>query len=167
MKNTKKKLFSLIIGVIVVLTITFPAFAQEKKIVKCKVKDKKLKSVKYYIGFIDQGIKPDDSLLVHIAVKANQVNESDLVLIARHLKERFCKETRLVVLIFDSKITADNFDTTFKAARDALRGEYVLDKEKGKEYISFIKIPNYFENTKDAIKIDLSSKVKDKITKPK
>jgi hypothetical protein len=154
-KNTKTKLFGLIINTIVVLIILVPALAQEEKVVKCKVKTKELKSVKYYVG---QVMRVENTLSIHIAVKTNQINETDLVLIARNIKERYCNETEIVVGIFDKKVTADRFDTSFKSAIDALRGEYVLDKAKGEDYISFVKIPDYYNNPKERIKIDLKAR---------
>lgn len=158
----KKKIFYLFISTMVVLIIFLPILAQEKEVIKCKVKSKELKSVKYYIGNIE---RVGETLSIRIAVKTNQINETDLVLIAKHIKERFCNETQIVTSIFDAKWTADNFNTTIKSARDALRGEYVLDKGKGEEYISFVKVQNYFENTKNSIRINLPLQSNDKLNK--
>lgn len=129
-----------------------PCLSQEKEISKCKIKSEELRSVKYYIGSLE---RIENTLSIRIAVKSNQINETDLVLIAKHIKEKFCNETQIVTSIFDDKRTAHNFDTTFKSAINALRGEYVLDREKGDEYISFVKIPDYFNNPKGRIRIDL------------
>ena len=139
---------------------------RKRKVIKCKVKNNELKSIKYYIGFTGLVDNPKETLLIHIAVKDNQINETDLVLIAKSIKEKFCNEMRLVLLIFDAKKPADFFDLTFKTDRDALRGEYVLDREKGEEYISFVKIPNYFENPNDRIKIDLTTINNSEVVKP-
>lgn len=149
------------------MTAANTAFSQEKKIVRCDVKNKELSSVKYYVGFLYNSINPKKELIINIAVESKLINASDLELIAKHLKERFCNNSRLVVLIFDNKKIADNFDTTFKSARDSLRGEYVLNKDDEEEYLSFVKIPNYFENPDNRIKIDLSAKNKNKSVKNK
>lgn len=74
-------------------TVSFSASGQQPVFVKCKVKDPTLRSVKYHIGEIyRENVKNGGpaALLVHIAVNANKINKDELVLIAKHLKEKFC-----------------------------------------------------------------------------
>jgi hypothetical protein len=128
-------------------------FSQEKNVVKCKVQDKTVKSAKYYTGVVQ---RVQETLLIQIGVEPRRVNETDLILIAKHIKERFCKESSLVVMIFDDKKTAKyGFDASFKESRDALRGEYVLNRATGKEYIYFVNTPDYYNTTAKRIRINL------------
>ena len=144
-------------AVCLLLFFSFSAFGQRANYKKCKVDDSHIKSAKYYVGGAD---RVQETLGVRISVKESNVNETDLSLVAKRLKATYCNEDELVVLIFVDKVPARRFDTTFKSSIDALRGEYVLSKSKGEEYISFVKIPDYFNNANKRIRIDLNNKTR-------
>jgi hypothetical protein len=148
-------MYRLIISIVVALLSCIHIYAQKPQVAECKIQNKEVKLAKYYTGRME---RIQETLAIQIAVKPSQVNETDLVLIARHIKERFCKESKLVVFIFDDKKTARYyFDASFKESRDALRGEYVLDKEAVKEYVSFVRGSDYYNNN-NKIRIELNSK---------
>ena len=143
------------------LSFAFTETYGQSKYEKCKVEDKELKRVKYYIGYTERSIPQNDqpsNFIVDISVKPNKINEKDLLLIARHLKQKFCKEDYLIVGIFDRKDVAENYRFNVQEARNHLRGEYFLNRITGEEYISFVLIPDYNGNPQARIKIDLSSK---------
>jgi hypothetical protein len=125
---------------------------------KCKVEDKKLESVRYYIGNVERSRVSDSkpaALLVDISVKANKINRDDLTLIANHLKQTFCKEDNLIVGIFDRKDTAKYFDANLQSARNHFRGEYILNRIIGEDYVSYTTVADYNGNYKNRIKMDL------------
>lgn len=127
-----------------------------QELVKCKVKDKSLRSVKYRKAYSERStVNGRPSILICISVKPEEVNREFLVLLAHHLNQRFCREERLVVAIFIDYKAARYFNPNFQNVRDAWRGEYFLDRRTGEEYVSFTPSLNYEENPQAHIRIDL------------
>ena len=100
--------------------------------------------------------KEGPKLLIYISVTPKQINRDDLVMIGSSLRKRFCRETNLVAMIFDNTVRAKFFNPDFNESRDALRGTYVFDQKTGEEYVSFVKIPDYFGNPSERIRVDLN-----------
>ncbi len=150
-----------IIIFVAILGISCLTVVGQENFVKCKVKEKELKSVTYDIrNILRTDAKNDEPsvLIVSIYVKPNKINKDDLILISRHLKQKFCKEENLIFSIFDNKDVAKFYDMNVQSARNHFRGEYILNRITGKEYISFVTIPDYNGNPRARIKIDLNSK---------
>ena len=127
---------------------------------KCKINDKSLRAVKYRIGSYERSrLAPEGPpvLGIGVSVKPEQINADYLVLLARNLNQRFCKEDRLVVGIYDRYEIAVRFRGEFQEALDAFRGEYFLDRTTGEEYVSFTTVPDYQRNYDSRIKIDLKA----------
>ena len=152
-------------GVVLSLALMFaycsvvPLTAKGQGPVKCKVKDKSLRSVKYRVAYSERST--DDgrpSILVFISVKPENINREYLVLLAHHLNQRFCREERLAVAIFVDYNAARYFKPEFPEVLDAMRGEYFLDRRTGEEYVGFTTIPNYNNNPQARIRIDLGAK---------
>lgn len=136
----------------------FTASGQEPT--KCKTKDKSLRAVQYRIGRFErspQSTERPSTLIVDISVKPELIDAKYMVLLAHKLNQTFCKEDRLVVGIFDKYEIAVRFRDEFQDALDAFRGEYVLDRKTGKEYVSFSLVPDYQGNPESRIKIDLTA----------
>lgn len=145
------------------LILMFQSFstASGQKPTMCKIQEKSLREVKYRIGSFQRTKTDPEGLSVlglGVSVKPEQVNADYLVLLARNLNRRFCKEDRLVVGIYDKYEIAVYFNSDFQDSLDAFRGEYVLDRTTGKEYVSFTTVPDYQKNYDSRIKIDLREK---------
>ena len=122
---------------------------------KCKLKEKRLRAVQYRFGRSERSTL--GVLGLDISVMPEQINADYLILLARHLNQLYCKEDRLVVGIFDRFETALRFNLSFQEDRDALRGEYVLNRTIGEEYVRFSTVPDYQKNYESSVKIDLTA----------
>lgn len=135
-----------------------PLMGKGQELVKCKVQDKSLRSVKYRNAYSERStVDGRPSILICISVKPEDVNREFLVLLAHHLNQRFCREERLVVAILIDYKAARYFNPNFQDVREAWRGEYFLDRRVGEEYVSFTTNLNYNDNPQARIRIDLGA----------
>lgn len=133
--------------------------AQEQKPIKCNVKDKEVRGPKYRVARTERTVSGPPLLLVYISIDPQYFNRDNMIALALQLNQDFCKEPRLVALIFSdyraAKSLVFNIERRSTYNRDyaALRGGYNLDRTTGKEYVSFSLDPN---KPHDEVKIDLS-----------
>jgi len=146
-------LFNVMCGLCIFAIGAVAAVGQQDNATKCSVKERELKHTEFYTGRLE---RIEGVLALQISISDSRVNENHLKLIAKKIKATFCKEDNIVASIFVNKATSRNFNPSFNEARDALRGEYVLKKDKHEEYISFVTIPDYFGNSKARVRIDLN-----------
>lgn len=137
-----------------------PLNAKGQEPIKCKVKDKNLRSVKYRYAYSERStVNGRPTIAINISVKPADINREFLMLLVHHLNQRFCREERLVVAIFIDYDAAKHFRPQFPEVLNAWRGEYFLDRRTGEEYVSFITTtPNYNNNPQARVKIDLGVK---------
>ena len=152
----------LIFGLMLTFTccLLTPTVSSGQKLNKCEVKDKSLRSLKYRIvnterSFLSTGLP---IIGINISVAHKDINREFLLRLAQHLNQRFCREERMVVGIFDDPKAARYFNPPVRAVLDAWRGEYFLDRRTGEEYVAFSTVPNYHDNPQARIKIELGAK---------
>lgn len=158
---TAMKKIYVYLSLVLLFASCFPiaTLAQGKEPVKCKVKDKILQDVKYRFAYSERSTRQGQPIVaLNISVKPENINHEYLVLLARYLNQRFCREERLVVAIFTDYKAAKHFRPDFPEILDAWRGEYFLDRRTGEEYVSFTTIPNYNNNPQSRIRINLGVK---------
>lgn len=128
--------------------------------IKCKIKDKSIGDVQYRIGGFERPTSDPEEppeLLLRISVKPEQINPEYLVLLARNINRRFCKEDRITVAIFDIYDVAVNFRMMDEYDLNAFRGEYVLDRTTGEEHVSYSTVRDARLFHYSSIKIDLKT----------
>jgi hypothetical protein len=121
---------------------------------------KGFRSVDYQIGKSFQTLENVPTLIVQVSVKSKAFNRSDMIELAKELKERFDDEPKLFARVFDSYSSARDFvphphSRTYDRDNKSLRGYYSLDRKSRKEYIQFSSAPG---KPRDEIEIDLTDK---------
>jgi hypothetical protein len=132
--------------------------------VKCKSKVKTERTFKYKMGLTfrsQRALYGPAVTVIQVSVEPEHINQDDLLKIAGWLKQDFCKERRLSVVILTDRRYVDVPPTAgtlwYRDWLEALRGEYFLDKDSGEEYISYSTTPNYFKSQQSRVKIDLGN----------
>lgn len=131
---------------------------QEPK--RCPVKKPDDIGFKYRIGQTERG-GGSLPVIIQISVEPRNINETDLIILAKHLNKVFCNEQKIDVAIFDSYRYALNFSPSdenpyFSKGLESMHGAYHLDRSTGEEYVEFTTLPNYFKNKQNRVRIDLS-----------
>jgi hypothetical protein len=136
--------------------------SQEKKPVKCDVKNKMDRTLKYRVARTERTVSGPPTLLLYISINPQHFNHDELLVLAHQLNQDFCKEPRLIALIFSdyraAKSLVFNIERPSTYSRDyaALRGGYNLDRTTNTEYLSFSPDPNKPHNE---IKIEVSNSI--------
>jgi hypothetical protein len=125
------------------VTLGLACFVSGQNPEKCQIKGDG-NAAKYQPGHNLRTVEGSPSLLVHINVKRRAFNRKEIIYLAEQLNNEFCKERKLVALIFDSRAAALKFDpvTDLEVYSESIRGEYSLDRTTGQEYISFSPDPS-------------------------
>jgi hypothetical protein len=130
---------------------------QEPK--RCPVKKQDAIGFKYRIGQTERG-GGSLPVIIQISVEPGNINETDLVTLAKHLNKVFFMEQKIDVVIFDSYRYAENFSPSdenpyFWKRLESMRGAYYLDRSTGEEFMEFTTVPNYFKNKQNRVRIDI------------
>ena len=155
----------------VIISVGSPALSTgktgQKKIVRCKLQGKDMKAPDYKLGVTYEGPsrvpwKEEDITpmsIVHISIDSKNVNRDDMIRLALKLKNDFCKEERLFVVLFDDSAYINRIyvsvDAFFHKADESKRGYCYLDRITGEEYITYSTVPNYFKNPEKRVRIEL------------
>jgi hypothetical protein len=151
-----KAIFVIFLNAILIAELGATGQAQDPR--TCRVRDERLRAVKYTVGHYERStVDGQSGVLINISIKPTEVERSLLLLLARHLNKRYCREPRIVVGIFDNPDAARRFDGSSRSDLDALRGEYVLDRQRGIEYVSFTPVPDYYGHPTERIRIELGT----------
>lgn len=78
--------------------------------------------------------------IILISIEPENFTRDKMLLLARQLNRDFPDEPRLYAVIFDSEIAARNYDPaggSYSFSKKLERGEYDLDRVKGRERINF------------------------------
>lgn len=117
-----------------------PAHGQAKNVHRCK--GPRAFSYKVKVGY--RTAREPIQLLLQVGVKPEQINRTNLMLLAKQLSQDFCREQGLYVAIYDDPRAVKEwhwlFDYTLsegKREKGPLRGLYELDRKTGEEKISF------------------------------
>jgi hypothetical protein len=97
-------------------------------------------------------------LILEIVVKPEDFTHDKMVMLARQLNKDYLGESRMYAVIFDSEEAARNYNPaggSYSISKKLERGEYFLDRIKGREYINF---SSQRGKPVDEIKIILSNK---------
>lgn len=114
--------------------------------------------IKYKLALVSKTLEDEPTLILQISVKPKHFNKTDLLLLAKRLKEEYCKVTKLNVALFDSYKEAKGVAlihawVTKSGKTGALRGFYDLNRITHKESIMFATKRN---SQLDEVVIDLS-----------
>jgi hypothetical protein len=90
---------------------------------------------------------PLSALLLRIWITRPEPSKAEIIRLTKILKAKYSNETRLQVLIFDSKKEADDFSDLYEfAGHSYWRAKYWLDRNTKDEYVE------YCEQTKEPCK---------------
>jgi hypothetical protein len=98
-------------------------------------------------------------LILEISVEPENFTRDKMFLLARQLNKDFPNESRIYAVIFDSESAARNYNPaggTYSISKKLERGEYFLDRVKGRESINF---STRRGNPVDEIKVSINDNV--------
>jgi hypothetical protein len=122
----------------IILIQTMSVFAQ--KPYECKLKSKY--DGKYKKGVITRTLERSEKpsfLIIQISISPENFNKEYLLAVAVRIRDKYCKEQRIQVGIFDEHTAAKTGEYLFSldSMNIPLRGYYVLNRETNEEYITF------------------------------
>ena len=97
--------------------------------------------VKFRIVSVDRGIREPFVLELRIVLKSDDFNRTFMVRLAKTIRETYCKEKNVGIVIFDDKKAAKRTDMvrflTGQVQVPEVRGFYSLDRQRNLESMSF------------------------------
>lgn len=125
----------IICNLLVLLASFCVAVVFGQKPVNCDVKE--IKKPQFKIAFMSVG----KTLQLHIVIKPKYQTDENLILLAKYLNQKYCKEEVIRAAVFDNKEDARAFTVyQVKQIPDTLRVIYRLDRSSGQEYLERIKV---------------------------
>jgi hypothetical protein len=116
------------------------AHGQAKNVHRCKGQQ----AFKYKVEIGVRTIVEPVKLVLLVGVKPEQINRTDMTLLAKQLSQDFCREHGLYVAIYDDPRALKQWywlyyyaRTEGKSEKGPLRGIYELDRKTGAEKITF------------------------------
>jgi hypothetical protein len=113
---------------------------QAKNVHRCNAQ----RAIKYKVKIGYRTIREPIQLILQVGVKPEQINRTDLMLLAKQLSQDFCREQGLYVAIYDDPRAVKEWHWLYdyslsrgKPETGPLRGLYELDRKTGEEKISF------------------------------
>ena len=137
---------------------------QEKKDSKSSENAKRAKKVKYRI--IAQEVTARSAkgeklgLLLYVGVSPEDINQESLLSVAAQIKRKYNKLNRVVAGIYNRHEAVQYYRADSPEVFESLCGEYVLDRLKNEDYISFVPQCNYDLNKDSRIRIDIGKEQK-------
>lgn len=141
-----------------------------KQISRCKLQNDHLDAPPYRLGMgyeapaeIPSGAEAVPRMtVVQVSVQPDNINRDDLLRLVQVLKNVFCKEERVFVVLFDDPAYIDRLYVSaqpwFRRAEQSKRGYYYIDRKSGEEYLTFSTAGTIQKNTDKAVWIDLGTK---------
>lgn len=141
MSKNKSKFYRFLTLFLILFSASALAFGQ--KPVKCKVEKDQLP--KYKIADWSRGESKlaslPPALLMKTVIKPKDINDGNLIALARHLKQIYCNETRVIIQIFDNK-RATQLDPLENIVAATPRATYFFDREKNEESLKTYVVKN-------------------------
>lgn len=116
-----------------------------------------LQAVTYKVSTFARIPAEHNKLILLISTEPESFTRDKMLVLARQLNKDFPNEQRIYAVIFDSEAAVRNYDPaggTYSMSKKLERGEYYLDRVKGRESINF---SSRRGNPVDEIKITLSN----------
>lgn len=139
-----------IIGSLLIGSVSFG----EQKPIKCKHENKE-RAPDYRVGWRHYSVEGPKTLFIAVSIGSRHFSNDKMVALAHRLKQDFCHEKRLFVAILDDYKAARAFSSTNEKQwfHNHWRGQYLLDRDSGKEEIGF---STASDKPRDEVKISLS-----------
>ena len=149
--------------------------AAGQKIKRCKVRTKVKNAPPYQTGMAYRTV-PSKLLgtgieaVVQIYIAPRYLNHDDLLRLALKLKQVYCEEEELFILLYDNPAYIKHIyitnDAWFNRAEDAKRGYYIRSRKTGEEYITYSTAPNYVKSLNARIRIDIGATSSEELNVP-
>lgn len=129
-----------------IISFVLVTFGQKPK--ECSIEG--LQRAKFKVAFTSAG----EVFSLRIIIKPKYQTDENLILLAKNLKQIYCKEKVIFATVFDNKKDARDFTVyEVKLIPDTLRAIYNLNRDKEKEYLVRIKLINN-KQSETPIKLD-------------
>ncbi|HMG74094.1 MAG TPA: hypothetical protein VK582_11390 [Pyrinomonadaceae bacterium] len=127
-----------------------------QKPIKCKHQNPKAVP-SYKVGWHDYNVEGPKTLFLAVSVRPRHFSKDEMVALAHRLNQDFCHEQRLNAALLDDYKAARAFSPTNERQwfYAHWRGQYLLDRDSGKEEITFSTAAN---KPRDEVRLNLSSR---------